>query len=313
MSRMAQASEVRLRAMERKDWAEVADLIYVSTNYWYETHGRPAIFRGGPSATMLFCEVYESLDPGCCVVAESTATGRLMGSCFYHPRETHVSLGIMNVHPNYAGMGIARRLLNEITGIADSMKLPVRLISSALNVDSFSLYSRAGFTPRQLFQDMLVTVPAEGLLLETPVRVRDARPADLSAIAALERELTGIERARDHEYFLRNGSGCWHGSIAETEPGTVSGFLFSISHPASGLLGPGVARTDTDAIALVHAELNARRGRTQVTLVPADSRGLVDQMYRWGARNCELHVTQVRGDMPAARGVQLPTFMPESG
>ena len=32
----------------------------------------------------LFCRVYEDLDPGCCVLAESD--GQLLGSCFYHPR-----------------------------------------------------------------------------------------------------------------------------------------------------------------------------------------------------------------------------------
>jgi hypothetical protein len=32
-----------------------------------------------------------------------------MGSCYYRARETHVSLGIMNVHPNHFGKGVARR------------------------------------------------------------------------------------------------------------------------------------------------------------------------------------------------------------
>jgi hypothetical protein len=63
--------EVRLRPMVDGDRAEVADLIYVSTNYWYQTNGRPPIFSGGPGATELFADVYEALDPGCCVVAES--------------------------------------------------------------------------------------------------------------------------------------------------------------------------------------------------------------------------------------------------
>jgi hypothetical protein len=105
--------------MEPRDWSEVADMIYLSTNYWYRASGRPAIFTAGPESTLLFCRVYEDLDPGCCIVAESTRTGRLVGSCFYHPRETHVSLGIMNVHPNAFGTGVARSLLRFITDVAD--------------------------------------------------------------------------------------------------------------------------------------------------------------------------------------------------
>ena len=110
-------SNIELKRMQPGDWAEVADLIYVSTNYWYEAHGHNAIFSGGPEATRLFCKVYEDLDPGHCVIARNPETGRIMGSCFMHPRETHVSLGIMNVHPVYFGRGIARKLLNYIIAI----------------------------------------------------------------------------------------------------------------------------------------------------------------------------------------------------
>ena len=103
----------------------------------------PPIFTGDPAGTELFCSVYEALDPGCCLVAENTRTGRLAGSCFYHPRPTHVSLGIMNVHPNYFGQGVARRLLQAIIEIAAQQNKPLRLVSSAMNLNSFSLYTRA--------------------------------------------------------------------------------------------------------------------------------------------------------------------------
>ena len=110
---------IRLRAMEPNEWDEVADLIYDSTNAWCEANGRPRMFTRPKGSTRLFCSVYEDLDPGCCVVAEDSEQGRLAGSCFYHPRPTHVSLGIMNVHPEYFQQGIARRLLGHITDFAD--------------------------------------------------------------------------------------------------------------------------------------------------------------------------------------------------
>lgn len=61
---------MKLRTMRREDWSEVATPIHLSTNYWYETHGRSKIFNAGPDSTLLFCQVYEEFDPGCCVVAE---------------------------------------------------------------------------------------------------------------------------------------------------------------------------------------------------------------------------------------------------
>src|SRR4029450_1138689 len=111
-----------------------------------------------------FYEVYSALEPGCAVVAENTRTGRLMGSCFYHPRKHHVSLGIMNVHPNYFGGGVARALLQHIIDYTERRGCKaLRLTSSALNLDSFSLYNRAGFVPRYAYQDMFLKVPERGL------------------------------------------------------------------------------------------------------------------------------------------------------
>lgn len=303
----------RLRPMELQDRSEVADLICVSTNYWYRIHGGSDIFKG-PAATELFFDVYQALDPGCGVVAENTETGRLMGSCFVHPRETHVSLGIMNVHPNYFGCGVARELLSHITDFADRQGKPVRLVSSAMNLDSYSLYTRAGFVPRRAYQDMWLAVPETGLDLRVAgsEHIRPATLADVDAMVALEMELSGIRRAGDFRYFIENQAGFWHVSVLENAQGGLDGFMASCGHPGCNMIGPGLAHTAAQASALLLAELDQHRGRSPVFLVPVDCAELVRQTYAWGARNCEMHYSQVRGDCPALRGVNLPTFMPET-
>ena len=308
-------SKMNLRAMEPSDWDEVADLICVSTNYWYEKHGRAGVFTGGPEATRLFCEVYEALDPGCCLIAEHAETGRVMGSVFYHPRETHVALGIMNVHPNYFGTGVARELLQFIVDYAEGENKSVRLVSSAMNLDSFSLYSRAGFVPRRLFQDMLISVPERGLKHSVPgvSQVRNAIPEDVAAIGALEMEISHIRREKDFAYFIRNDSAVWHTPVYEDSHGELQGTLASVGHRGFYMLGPGFARTEEQAAALVLAELNHYKNRCLLFLVPVDCQQLVQTMYSWGARNCELHVAQVLGRFKPFDGVVLPTFMPETG
>lgn len=307
--------EINLRAMRKADWPEVADLIYVSTNYWYEAHNLGAAFKGGPSSTRLHCEVYEALDPGCCILAEHPETGRIMGSCFYHPRETHVSLGIMNVHPNYFGSGIAKSLLKFIIDYAERENKPVRLISSAMNLDSFSLYTRAGFIPRAVFQDMILEVPKGGLNMQLPESqyVRDATLADVAAIATLEMEISQIHRERDYRYFIENQAGIWHTSVIENENGVIEGFLASIHHPGVNMLGPGFSKNQEQAAALILAELNVNKGRSPVFLIPVDCKSLVQKVYSWGARNCEIHFCQVYGEFHPFNGVVLPTFMPETG
>ena len=310
--------DLRLRPMERSEWRAVAELIYVSTNYWYEASGKGPIFSGGPEVAELFCQVYEDLDPGRCVVAEDVRFGRLMGSCFYHLRETHVSLGIMNVHPAYFRRGVARRLLRFISEYADAQGKPVRLVSSAMNLDSFSLYTRAGFVPRHAYQDVLLRVPETGIAAgglgdDLVSRVRPARLEDVEAMAALELELAGISRRQDYRYFIENARGIWHISVLEGERGGMDGFLASVNHPGSNMVGPGIARTQAGAAALVRAELNEHRGRSPVFLVPVDASDLVQQVYNWGGQNVELHFAQVRGAYQPFRGVSLPTFMPETG
>ncbi len=175
-----------LRPMQLDDWDQVAQLIYSGTNHWYQSHGKSPIFTNGPQSTRLFCEVYEDLDPGCCILAVEQETNQIAGSCFYHARDSHVSLGIMNVHPDHFGKKIAGRLLRFVIDVAASQRKPVRLVSSALNLDSFSLYTRAGFVPQTAYQDMYLPVPEYGLGFDFPgtARVRDATLDDVLPIVA---------------------------------------------------------------------------------------------------------------------------------
>ena len=110
-SKMTGLGDFIFRPMQKEDSRDVAELIHHSTNYWYRANGKDSIFKGPPSDTLLFCDVYEDLDPGCCLMAICRKTERIAGSCFYHPRESHVSLGIMNVSPDFFGQGVARSLL----------------------------------------------------------------------------------------------------------------------------------------------------------------------------------------------------------
>jgi GNAT superfamily N-acetyltransferase len=308
-------SEFKLRAMVPEDWPEVSALIYDSINGWYRNHGFPEIFQGPKDVCLLFCEVYERIDPGRCLVAVDTRTGRLAGSCFYHPRSTHVSLGIMNVHPDYFGQGVGSRLLKQVVQWADDLGKPMRLVSSTMNLDSFSLYNRVGFRPRMVFQDMLLAVPEAGLSVEVPGRdrVRPANLADVRPMCNLERELVGIERETDLRYFVENPDGHWHVSVIEAAAGGLDGFLVSIAHPALRLLGPGAMRSEADAVALIHAELDRHRGHSAVWLVPSDCGHVIRTMYGWGAVNCELHFGQSRGAWTRPDGIVMPTFMPETG
>ena len=304
--------------MQPNEQHDVARLIRESTNCWYEANGRAPIFTGELSSTMLFCDVYEALDPGCCILAVAKETGQIAASCFYHSRFTHVSIGIMNVHPDHFGKGLARQLLDRIVRLSDEQNKPMRLVSSAMNLDSFSLYTRGGFVPRQIFQDMTLAIPEEGLA-ERAIpgihRVRDAHLDDLQNIVQLEQELCFIEREKDHRFFLDNAMNIWNVCVIESEDTKqIDGVLVSVKHPGSTMLGPGFMRSEEDALALIRYQLDQHhRGGQPVWLVPSSCHSLVSELYGWGAKNCELHFGQIRGQWQEPVGVIMPTFMPETG
>lgn len=305
---------ITLRRMRPEEATVVAELIHVSTNAWYGSHYGTTIFPGdAPGGCGIFPETYEALDPGCCIVALDS--GKIVGSCFFHPREMHVSVGIVNTHPDFGGRGIARRMIDAV--IDEAGDRPVRLVSSLMNLDSYSLYTRAGFVPRQIFQDMVIpALPAGGLSPTGPedTCVQPGDAADAVAIAAAEREIAGIIREGDWRYFLGDTTGVWHVSLLRDTSGEIAGALASSTHSASRIIGPGFARDEAGAAALLRAELNRRVPYdTPLLLIPASSPALIRQCYAWGARNVDLHVCQVRGLWTAPPGVVLPTFLPETG
>ena len=298
---------MQIRELAIHEWDEVAELIFASTNSWYETNLNRCCFPGSdPTVCRVFPEIYEALDPGCCLVAENG--GRLVGSCFYHPRESHVALGIMNAAQGSRGKGVAKELLAEV--IRRAGDLPIRLVSSAMNLDSYSLYTRAGFSPVSLYQDMLFPEGIEDIA-EDP-HVRPVHPEDIAALVVLEKRISGINRQRDFEFFLKNEAGIWGGSVYESD-GQITGFLFSVNHPGCRMLGPGIMESADVSLALIKAELSRFEGAQPIFLIPATETALTKELYALGARNCELHVAQVRGESKVPTGIVMPSFLPESG
>lgn len=310
------ASKIIIRLKRESDDAAVAALIRDSLNVWYNRHFGIDNLVPTVEAATIYTRVYDALDPDCCVVAEDAETGKLAGSCFFHPRPTHVSLGIMTVAPEYFGQKVSSKLLQYIVDVAEKRNHSLRLVSSAMNLDSFSLYNRFGFVPTVMFQDMTVAVPEEGFAVNAPegTIVREATLEDVPAIVALESDVYGIDRTKDFRFFIKNQAGIWGVSvIADGASGELLGVMCSVKDPGCCMVGPGAARDDRYAGALIRNELNRYRGAwSPVFLIPTDAVELRKEMYALGARNCETHIAQSRGPAPQKKGVVIPSFMPET-
>lgn len=310
------SSEISLELVRPADHDAVARLLHRSLVHWYGTRlNQGARFGDNPEPFRLFPEVYEALDPGQAIAARDTVTRELLGVCFIHPRETHVAVGIVATAPEASGRGVARAMMQAAIERARAAGQPLRLVSSLLNLDSFSLYTRLGLVPHTMFQDLQLDVPAQGMAAPPPSgadRVRLARSDEAARLADFEHELQGIRREKDYAFFLRNEVGDWRVWVSETQRCEIDGVLVASHHPSCGMIGPGVARDDDAGAALLWRALDARRGSCAVFLVPCAAARLVQTAYSWRARNVELHAAQILGPLPQARGLVFPTFLPET-
>ena len=307
-----------LRSLAAADHEGTARLLHRSLVAWYESRLRQgARFGDSHEPFRLFPEAYAALDPGESVVAAEVTSGALLGVCFVHPRKTHVAVGIVATAPEAQGRGIARAMLAPVLESARRNGRPVRLVSSLLNLDSFSLYSRLGFVPHTIYQDFTLPVPATGLPGPPPAGIARVRRVtslmEARRLADFEYEWQGIHREQDYAFFLRNAVGDWRVWVLEDGSGNIQGILTASHHPSCAMLGPGVASDAEVAAALLWRALDALRGASPVFLVPCAAAALVHQCYAWGGRNVELHAAQSAGPVPPARGLAFPTFLPESG
>jgi GNAT superfamily N-acetyltransferase len=220
-------------------------------------------------------------------------------------------VGIVSVSPTAFGQGVARAMLEEIIHVADGM--PLRLVSSAMNLDSFSLYTRLGFVPQMLLQSMTMQVPEEGWP-GMGTRVRPATAADVGAIADLEFRLNGIRKEKDYRFFVDNHADFWRLAVIEKSDGQLAGFLAASVLPAEIMLGQGVAEDEETMRELMVGLMDQSfRGKKVAFILPSKATLLVQQAYAWGGRNREINVLSVLGTAPPLTGVTLATFLPESG
>jgi predicted N-acetyltransferase YhbS len=306
-----------LRPLGKADVPEYSEMLYNSFNNWYWKHGWGKDYFGcKPRETSIFYDIYNDLTPGRSIAAFDNNTGRLIGACFYHPREYHVSLGIMSVHTDYCGKGVGRSLVDYILRFTrENNYKACRLVGSAINMSSFSLYNRSGFVPRVTYHDRVINVSDHHLHehAQGEDQVRDAIVTDVAGMGSLEMEVSGIKREIDYRYAIENPRNVLHASVYENDQRGIDGFMISVKHPALNMLGPCIARSEETAIALIRKELERFGGTWVLLVVPMEKRKMVEQLYKWDAVNVETHLKQVWGEFQCFNGVNMPSFLPETG
>ena len=302
-----------IRSLQKEEWQEAGKLIKRATNFWYESHGKDQIFQCNDNEMSYFCYLYETMDPGCCLVAE--VDKQIAALCFYHPRSTHYSLGILCVDPNFYGRRLGRALIENIAKRAKEEKLNLHLISSAQNLDSFSLYNNLGFITETVYKDVIFTVP-EDYECQAISSIHGATIHDIDGMVELEMNLCGQNRRKDYEFIIKHPKN-WKCYVSKGEGGQIDGFLASVKHPCSSIIGPGIASNNLAMLNLIKVQLGNYKGTGVLTLLPAENAEL-HQLLRTDLKfmsNVELHVTQVlvhdASKYVQNQGIKLPSFFPE--
>lgn len=300
---VAYGAEPAVRAMEAADLPRVATIFRSAFNEMYRRRGFGPVVADQAVGAVI-AETYRSLDPDHCLVV--TVGDRVVASGFLHVRGETAGVGPITVDPAHQAAGCGQTLMREICARADRAGvLSLRLIQDAFNEVSFCLYGRVGFVAREtLVRGSFRSRPDVGVYRST----RRATNEDIGAIVALEHDLIGIERAKDHEHLMRMGETFL---VGDRE---LDGCMSRLVRGGVAVLGPAVSRNLDTMLDLVQAASRDLPLRTDTRLLlPASAHDLLSVMYEAGFEVHSLCSYMVRGEFTPFRGYYVPTLFPESG
>jgi hypothetical protein len=182
------------------------------------------------------------------VVAED-AIGRVVGSAMWWPMGPEFArIGMVITTPRLQEQGAARWLMQQIAGPIGARDKVLTATRAALR-----LYLSLGFRPgATVFQH-------QGIVVDAPAVVPGARPmtaADEAAVRALDAAALTAERRAVLDALLAVSEG----TVVERD-GEVVGFALCRRFGRGHVVGPVVAASEADAVALVAPHVAAHAGR----------------------------------------------------
>ncbi len=173
------------------------------------------------------------------VVAERD--GAMVGSNFLDERSSIAGVGPITVDPTVQEVGIGRLLMQHVLDRAAERRFAgVRLLQSAYNTRSLSLYARLGFQVRDVVACM--QGPPIGAAI-AGYHVRPATEADLAACNAVCFHVHGHDRAGELRDAITQGS-----AVVVEHDGRITGYA-----TATAFFGHAVGKTTEDLKAVIGA------------------------------------------------------------
>jgi ribosomal protein S18 acetylase RimI-like enzyme len=173
------------------------------------------------------------------IVAE--LDGRIAGSNFMDERSTIAGIGPISVNPDVQDSGAGRAMMQHMLDRIVANRMPgVRLVQTAYNNRSLSLYAKLGFEIREPLSVMIGSPIKESV---PGYQVRAATDADLDACNRLCTVVHGHDRAGELRDAIKEGTA----AVVE-HLGRITGYASAI-----GYAGHAVGGSNEELKALISA------------------------------------------------------------
>jgi predicted N-acetyltransferase YhbS len=229
---------LRLRPGTSDDIKACAGICYAAFGAIADRHNFPRDFPSPEVSEQLIASLLARGDIYS-VVAETD--GRVVGSNFLWETAPIAGVGPITVDPTVQNSAVGRRLMEDVLERARERHFAgVRLVQTAYNNRSLSLYAKLGFDVRE----PLATLQGPALGLEVPgYLTRPATEGDVAACNGLHLRLQGYERGRDLLDAIEQGTA----TVVE-HGGRITGYATAI-----GFFCHAVGQSNQDLKALIGA------------------------------------------------------------
>ena len=292
---------VTIRRMQEGDIPRVGEIMVNAFNDVFRRHGYPEPFPS-PEVGISVARGYLSLEPEQCFTA--SLNGQVVGSGFLHLRRDSGGIGPITVDPTCQTKGIGRAIMQAVID-AGSQCRSLRLVQDAFNVVSFPLYTKLGFVVRGTAASLVGREVHAARA--TSVEIREWTAQDIGTLAALDRQLTGIERVQDFRYFLDQPP-----QLIGFVAGKPAGYLCCLRTGAGTFLGPAAATEQSVLRALILTAAELEQGKALRMRFPTRHAELLQELLALGFQVENLQTYMVRGPWEVPPGVNLLALFPEA-
>ena len=223
--------------------------------------------------------------------------GKLVGTALgWRYGADWATLGMIAVYAEMQGHGIGRRLLRALMQEQEGRSLALHATRAGM-----SLYAAEGFAPTgTVVQHRGVAARPEPAPLPHGMRLRPAAPADVPAVAALDRVACGMDRTHLLAELLDQPRG-----VALEDSGAITGFALLRRFGRGHVIGPVAAPDLERAKAMIAPLLDRYAGQFMRIDIPKES-GLCAWLTAAGLTEAGTVIRMVRGtdtDTSAKRAV----------